>query len=792
MAQTRTGESPAEFCGRDGGGTLIMAGTKTAIRTFTILKWIPKLLLLGLIGFSVYVYFKWGDTEGNTSNDSGKKQVGGRTVVQEVSGIEYSHFDKGLKVYEVRARKNRKMQNQQQQLDRPVFVFFDEKEKETIRVTGKRCNISRDYNTITVIDDVVVKSQTDMTVSTHLLKYDSRLRQFQSPSPSRFHWKTMTGKARGFVYKIDDEMLILPEEPQIQYINRGSENRQPIVVTGVRGALDRKNGYAYFDENVVVNQGRDNIHADRIEVNFKPGGNDVEKIIARNNVHIKFAKPSKKELLAAAASTPEQQPAAPSVPAAKQAPRMSNVFVADEASGKDLDADLVELYFLEDGSTIKSFRSTGNCTFVLHTFDKNNRPFENRIIKGDQFDATFNPNGDMEQFHAVENVTVTVQPVGPPKKTGGPQIIYCQELNAFFLPDTGDVREIHFDGGFKHVQNDRTVSSTRAIYYGNDGKTDLIGTPRIQDASFNITSEKMFLYERTSAIHADGNVKSEFVKSEGKTPTTFPFASPSNQPVYISAEKMDWDSNKSEAVYTGKAKLWQEKNVITAARMTINDKEKTLSAYEKVHTVFYNQKKEEVPEEEAEKKKKEMKKEEKTNEESENKLMITPEKGEDGPISVDAAIMNYVEKDRIIHFEKDVRIVTPSTKINSEKADFYLKKQSSEFDRLYAQGKVTIQTEQKRGSGKQATFYSADRKLVLEGSPKLQEPGKADILGHVLTLFLADGRILIDGQEDGRATTTLEMIEGSSGLAPPKPKPATPKTPSKKAPDAGSKDRKPN
>jgi len=268
---------------------------------------------------------------------------------------------------------------------------------------------------------------------------------------------------------------------------------------------------------------------------------------------------------------------------------------------------------------------------------------------------------------------------------------------------------------------------------------------------------------------------------------------------------MDWDSHKSEAVYTGKTKLWQEKNVITASRMTINDKEKTLSAYEKVHTIFYNQKNEGETEEAQKKpKKKDPKSTQTSPSDEENKLMVTPEKGEDGPISVDAAIMNYVEKDRIIHFEKDVKIVTPSTKINSEKADFYLKEKSSEFERLYAQGKVTIQTEQKRGSGKQATFFSTGRKLVLEGSPKLQEPGKADILGQVLTLFLADGRILIDGLEDGRATTTLEMLDGSGTKLTTPPKTATskgakgagpkgaPKSPSKKAPDAGSKDRKPN
>jgi LPS export ABC transporter protein LptC len=759
------------------------------LRSYTILKWIPRILLLGLVGFSAYVYFHYGNPP-KTTQKPAKQGPDGKKVIQEGSGIEYSHFDKGQKVYEVHAQRNKKFKNEMQKLDKPLFIFFDDKQQENIRVTGKNCNISRDFNTITVIDDVVVKSPNGMTVSAHILKYDSRLRQFFTPSPSKFKWQTMIGRAKGFIYKIEEEMLILPEEPEIQYVNKAKGDPRPIFVTGMRGAIDRKNGFAYFDENVQVTQGRDRINTDRIEVTFKPGGNDVEKIVARNNVHVKFAKPGQKDeeeqkppVNTVAATTEDE---IPEIKPQAQPPSMSNVFAADEQSGKELDADTVELYFYDDGNTIRSLHSSGNCTFTLHTFDNQNRPFENRIIKGEKFDAKFNGEGDMEQFHSTKDVSVNVEGAGPNRKAAQPQTIYCQDLDSYFVPATGDVKEIHFDGGFKHVQNGRTVSSDKALYSGTEKKTDLIGSPRINDASLNITSEKMLLYETNSAIHAEGNVKSEFIKGSGNNPTTFPFSSPSNQPVYISAEKMDWDSGKSEATYVGKAKLWQEKNVITSAKLIINDKDKTMSAYDKVHTIFYNQKK---GEQDSDKGKKKEKKSPQTQTAPQtapagetNKLIETDEK-EDGPISVDAAIMNYVEKDRIIHYENDVKVSTPSTKINSDKADFYLKKESSDFDRLYAQGKVTIVNELKHGSGKQATFYADERKMVLEGNPKLLEPGKADILGHVLTLFLADGRILIDGQDDGRATSTLEMLEGST---------LAPKSPPKKVPDAGSKDGKPN
>jgi lipopolysaccharide transport protein LptA len=245
---------------------------------------------------------------------------------------------------------------------------------------------------------------------------------------------------------------------------------------------------------------------------------------------------------------------------------------------------------------------------------------------------------------------------------------------------------------------------------------------------------------------------------------------------------MDWDSQKSEATYKTKAKLWQDKNVITADRIIINDQEKTLSAYEKVHTIFYNNK---PPAGEAQTQTRPTKdsKAQPQSQPQTQKVFGDSNTMGDGPISVDAGIMNYVERDRIVHFEKDVKISTQATKINGQKADFYLKEKSSDFDRLVAQGKVEIQHEQKRGTGNEATFYANEKKLVLEGSPKISEPAMADIVGRVLTLFLADDRILIDGEEDGRAATTLQM---KSNIVPPAPDTSSKKK-EKKPPDADSK-----
>ena len=215
----------------------------------------------------------------------------------------------------------------------------------------------------------------------------------------------------------------LPENPEITYVNLAGENRKPIQTNGDHGYIDRKSGFAYFEGSVEVTQGKDIIKAHRLEAAFKPGSNDLEKLTAIKNVRIQFGKPGKND--PDQPKVEEKKPAV--VPASNPAPSMSNVFAADSESGKDLTAEFVEMFFYDDGNTISNFHLTGDCTFILHTFDKKNLPKENRIIKGEEFHAKFNKNGEMEEFRANNKVSVKLQPLDSPKRQqiAASQTIFC-------------------------------------------------------------------------------------------------------------------------------------------------------------------------------------------------------------------------------------------------------------------------------------------------------------------------------------------------------------------------------
>src|SRR5262249_41814437 len=155
----------------------------------------------------------------------------------------------------VSAEKVDMMKSQQQQLDNPHFIFYDTNQQEMAEVTGKHCNISKDFNQITVIDDTLVKSKSGMQVTAHMIKYDSKKDQFSTPGVANFKWEKVRGKSKGFVYNTKTEELDLLEDPEVTYIKvDDEEGRVPIVLTGDTGMVDHKTGFAFFEGNVIATQ----------------------------------------------------------------------------------------------------------------------------------------------------------------------------------------------------------------------------------------------------------------------------------------------------------------------------------------------------------------------------------------------------------------------------------------------------------------------------------------------------------------------------------------------------------
>lgn len=191
------------------------------VRTrFTILKWIPRVLMFIAIVFSVFLGWYLSKEQEGAEKKAGPGLDPADRIIQKQKNIEYSHFDQGHLVYHVTAEQVETLKSEQQKLQNPEFIFYDTNQKEMVRVTGKQCNISRDFNQITVIDDAHVISESGMQVVSHMIKYDSRQQTFSTPGVANFRWRTLRGKSKGFIYNIERDELNLLENPEITYLKK--------------------------------------------------------------------------------------------------------------------------------------------------------------------------------------------------------------------------------------------------------------------------------------------------------------------------------------------------------------------------------------------------------------------------------------------------------------------------------------------------------------------------------------------------------------------------------------------
>ena len=94
------------------------------LRRYAILKWIPRILMIGIISFAVYFGISY--RRGPETQKSPKPASAAPTTQ---TNIEYSHFEKGRLTYHVSAKKVTIQKSGQQQLEDPEFIFYDKTKK---------------------------------------------------------------------------------------------------------------------------------------------------------------------------------------------------------------------------------------------------------------------------------------------------------------------------------------------------------------------------------------------------------------------------------------------------------------------------------------------------------------------------------------------------------------------------------------------------------------------------------------------------------------------------------------
>ncbi|HUP66327.1 MAG TPA: LptA/OstA family protein [Thermoanaerobaculia bacterium] len=233
--------------------------------------------------------------------------------------------------------------------------------------------------------------------------------------------------------------------------------------------------------------------------------------------------------------------------------------------------------------------------------------------------------------------------------------------------------------------------------------------PSIQTDAQTVTAQTIEMRSKTGVVTAEGFVKAKLVNREGKPSVDAGALFPSSStPVYVNSEKLTLHQQTGEGVFTGKVRAWQEKNILIADALRIEESGETVVASGNVRAVLYNAREGQTT----------------------------------APITAVASTLSAKRNERRAVLEGSVRIEDQGRILTSDNAIFRFDT-SQKLDRVEAEGNVKMAERalNREASGSKLVYRVTQKVINLEGSPAVVSEPRGTVKGEEIVLDLARNHV---------------------------------------------------
>jgi lipopolysaccharide export system protein LptA len=349
-------------------------------------------------------------------------------------------------------------------------------------------------------------------------------------------------------------------------------------------------------------------------------------------------------------------------------------------------------------------------------------------------------------------------------------------LDAKFLPE-GGIASIIQQGSVVYTDNQPPDKRTqawadKALYTPDDRILVLTGSPRVSNGSMVTTAKVIRINRDTDDAFADGNVKSTYSELT-EQPNGALLASAS--PIHVTSATMTAHNSPAIALYQGKARLWQDANIVEAPSIQFDRDRRFLVAQgtkaQPVSTVLVQSKLAlpgtAQPEKTSDQAAQNKSQPAKPQNEGESKANKKSQENPDGasPVAITSTRLTYADSDRLAHYEGGVVAKGTNFTASANTMDAYLQPRSQstvqttsqppsnqslagpgKLDHMIAEGNVVVVQPGRHADGKRLVYTASDDKFVLTGGPpSIFDAERGKITGVSLTFFRGDDRVLVEG-----------------------------------------------
>ncbi|MCS6804399.1 MAG: LptA/OstA family protein [Acidobacteriota bacterium] len=397
---------------------------------------------------------------------------------------------------------------------------------------------------------------------------------------------------------------------------------------------------------------------------------------------------------------------------------------------KRLVADRIELLYQPGGRELDRATASGQVELVLEPLAAS-RAAERKTIRAGRMEIAFYQDGNLAETLNAQDVQVEFEPLKP-TSARAKRTTKSKQLVGQIDRATQDLTSLTQSGDFHFVEGDRQAKADTATY---DAATHIIslrgGEPVIWDSRARTRAEHIQIDVQAGTSVAQGRVTTTYYNQEATERAT-PFQQ-QQSPVFIAADRVEVNHENHFAVYTGKARAWQEEAYVTAQRLELYGRERMMVAVGQVKSGFYR----------------------------------APAGHQTGqarsfvPVFVSAGRMTYQDSNRLVRYESQVQLQHADRRMMADQLSVFLKPELNEIERVVADGHVVVTEPQRQAFGDQAVYTAADERVVIIGRPARIEDDRYEAAqrGSRLTYLMGDDKVVLGDHEGSQRVKSMRKIQ---------------------------------
>jgi LPS export ABC transporter protein LptC len=652
--------------------------------TFGQIRFVKRMLLVTFLGLGLYVgRYVWEGVRAREGAPAPESDEPDSPVSREVK-IEQLDSE-GRTAWTLKAAESIGRTESAQQF-RDVEIRFDAgEEKVPVVVTADQCEIQKD-SSVYLEGNVVVRDDTSLRLEANTLHFQRSPDRAWSTEPVRYFGKGLTGNAGSMSYKLQDGALELEGGVSATFHEDGDA---PLRVESERASMRRRRHFVQFVDAVRVRQTNRALDCNDLQIYLDEENENVERMEAYEGVDLRMD--------VAESETAES----------------SSAGLSSEAGTKRLLTEKLEAFFRPGGKDLERVRALEGGRLVMK-LPEGAREGYHKDLEGYTLVFEFDEEGRLDVLRGRGGVTLVLTPVA--SDTEAKKVVNARQLEAFFDPVSGDLREAVCEKAVTFEQGDVRATAEKGTFRNLESKLVLEEGPRLWDQKASLEARVIEIDVVSGDVEGTGSVRSTSRDSSGSAGL---FPSESDEPVYFVSKRLRYERATDTAVYTGEARGIQGQNRIEAGRIRLLQGAGELSAENGVKTTFLQKPKDGAPE-----------------------LTVT-----------DADTFLYRSKEERLQYQGGVSMRSKAMTLKGKNVDVLLEPDSREVREVLAEGEVTIETPDGKAAGDHAKYLPEQESMTVEGkNARLENAGKLTE-GKQLTFFLGDDRILVDGREQARTKT---------------------------------------